>query len=304
MGQDYAKVLNAQNVSYEAIGRGENNCINFQENTGVVPFQNGIVDLLKTNKSVPEYAIVAVGIEALAEVAKTLMDHGVRYILLEKPGVCYPDEIDEICNCSEKNQAKCYIAYNRRFYASVRQAKKLANLDGGVKSTHFEFTEWSHVVGQLKLNKSVLQNWFLGNSTHVIDTAFFISGNPIEISCFTKGGLTWHPASSIFSGAGTTSSGAVFSYQANWSGPGRWGLEVISPLNRYILRPFEKLQIQKIGSLDIECAQMDDQYDRNFKPGLYLQTEAFLNNRCEDLIDDKRQRKMIHDVYRKMSGYY
>jgi len=303
MGQDYAKVLKALSVPFEAIGRGKSNCKIFKEKIGVVPFENGIADFINKKKSVPEFAIVAVGVEVLSEVTKILLKHGVRQILVEKPGVCYLDEIDEICNCSHINNANCYIAYNRRFYASVRHVRKMANLDGGIKSMHFEFTEWSHVVEQLKLNQSVLQNWFLVNSSHVIDTAFFLSGNPVEMSCFTRGSLAWHTSASIFSGAGITDSGVVFSYQANWSGPGRWGIDIISPLNRYILRPLEKLYIQKIGSLNTEVVEIDDLYDIDYKPGLYLQTEAFLNHRTEDLINDKKQQRMMHGVYKKMSGY-
>ena len=303
MGQEYAKVLKAQSVSFEAIGRGKLNCNAFRENTGVVPFENGIADFIIKKKSIPEFAIIAVGVEVLAQVTKALLQHGVRNILVEKPGVCFLDEIDDICNYSKIYEGKCYIAYNRRFYASVRHVRKMANLDGGIKSMHFEFTEWAHVVEKLEVNRLVLQNWFLANSSHVIDTAFFLSGKPVEMSCFTRGSLAWHSAASIFSGAGITDSGVVFSYQANWSGPGRWGLEIISPLNRYILRPFEKLYVQKIGTLSVEEIELDDRLDRDFKPGLYLQTEAFLKKNTEDLIPDQMQKEMIQNVYKKMCGH-
>ena len=129
---------------------------------------------------------------------------------------------------SENANAKVFIAYNRRFYRAVSEAKRLIEGDGGVTSFNFEFTEWSHEIERLSKAPGVKEKWFLGNSTHVVDLAFFLGGKPSEISCYTQGGTDWHPTASLFSGAGVSEHGALFSYNANWESAGRWGVEVLT----------------------------------------------------------------------------
>ena len=77
---------------------------------------------------------------------------------------------------SKKNQSKIFVAYNRRFYNSSIEAIKIINNDGGVLSFNFDFTEIVKKVEKLKLPKKVKENWFLCNSTHVVDLAFFLCG--------------------------------------------------------------------------------------------------------------------------------
>ena len=44
--------------------------------------------------------------------------------------------------------------------------------------------------------------------------------------------------------------------------------------------PHGRLQIQKIGSVAVDFVDIDDCLDKDFKPGLYKQTEAFLAEDC------------------------
>jgi hypothetical protein len=121
-----------------------------------------------------------------------------------------------------------------------------------------------------------MNNWFVANSTHVVDMAFFMGGFPKEIKSFSRGGVDWHPASSIYTGAGVSEQGALFSYCANWTSPGRWSVEMLTDNYRFIYKPLEKLQIQKKGSVAVEGYDIDDQLDQTYKPGLFKQVEAFL----------------------------
>ena len=147
------------------------------------------------------------------------------------------------------------------------------------------------------------EKWFLGNSTHVVDLAFFLGGKPKELCSFTSGSLDWHTTSSTFSGAGISENNALFSYQANWESAGRWSVEVLTKEHRLILRPMEKLQIQKKGSI----AQNYDEtinYDLDdaYKPGLYLQTKNFLNSHFEYMCTIHEQYQML-STYNKIASY-
>ena len=72
--------------------------------------------------------------------------------------------------------------------------------------------------------------------------------------------------------------------------------------NRLILRPMEQLQITPHGSIKVEQVHLEDKLDRDFKPGLYRQTEAFLKQDSTYFCTLKEQAKHA-ELYAKMAGY-
>jgi hypothetical protein len=137
----------------------------------------------------------------------------------------------------------------------------------------------------------------------VIDTAFYLGGKPKELAAFYKGGMDWHPASSVYCGAGISESNALLSYQANWEAPGRWVIEICTKIHRLIFKPMETLQIQNIGSIAVAPVSVDDHLDKEFKPGIYLQTKAFIEGDYSRFCTIQEQKEMIENFYNKMSGY-
>lgn len=277
MAVDYCNVLKAMQCNITVVGRGENSALAFEEKTGMKVVQGGLENFLKTNTLKYDGVIVAVGVEQLSNNALQLIDHGFNYILIEKPAGLNEEEILKLGNTAAQKNAQVLLAYNRRTYASVLKSKEIIEQDGGVTSFNFEFTEWAHTIEPLEKKPGVKENWLLANSTHVIDLAFYLGGKPEKISCYTSGKLSWHDKA-IFSGAGKTNNDVLFSYQANWNAPGRWGVEILTNKSRLILRPMEELQIQVKGSVAINKVEIDDSLDKQFKPGLYQQTRNFLNN--------------------------
>ena len=303
MGVEYAKVLVALQQPFLTIGRGIKNANEFEKATGNKAIIGGLEAFLKTNPEIPNAVIVAVGIEALAETTVQLLNFGIKNILLEKPGVGNPSEINALVELVEKKGATVLLAYNRRFYSSVLKAEEIIKQDGGVHSFSFEFTEWSHTIAPLPKTKVEHNFWFLGNSTHVIDTAFLLGGQPKVLYALHKGGLEWHPASSVFAGAGESETGALFSYHADWEAPGRWVIEILTKKNRLLFKPMESLQIQQLGSVAVNPVAVDDQLDKAFKQGLYLQTKSFLENNFSRFCTLREQKEMIEKYYLPMSGY-
>ena len=130
-----------------------------------------------------------------------------------------------------------------------------------------------------------------------------MGGKPNEICSFTNGNLDWHPSASVFSGAGKSDKNALFSYHANWESAGRWSVEVLTKEHRLILRPMEKLQIQKRGTIVQEFDEsIDYSLDEKFKPGLYLQTKNFLENNFEFMCTIKEQEAFLN-TYNQMANY-
>lgn len=294
MAVAYSKVLTAMEIPTIIVGRGIESAQKFEEITGLNVFIGGINKWLKENNNYPNYAIVAVSGTELGNVTRSLLKKGFKRILLEKPGGLDYEDIKSLAKDVEKYEADVLLGYNRHFYSSVLKAQELIKNDGGVSSFYFEFTEWSHVIEKLEKDIEIKNRWLLHNSTHVIDLAFYLGGLPEKINCYKSGRLEWHSDGAIFTGAGITKNGALFAYHSNWDAPGRWGLEILTKNYRLIFKPLEKLRIQKKGSITIEEVNIDDELDVKFKPGLYREVQAFINDDFETFVDIHQQVKHLN----------
>ncbi len=300
MAVDYCKVLKALGQDFLVVGNGEQSATVFEQAVGVPVLRGGLADWLERTDRIPSRAIVAVTEDRLGMAARLFAEAGVHSILLEKPGGASLSDIRKTAEIAAETGTDIRIGYNRRFYASVEKAKEIINQDGGVISFSFEFTEWSHLVATLNKPGQVLAEWFLHNSSHVIDLAFHLGGVPTEFCSYCSGGTDWHPSGSVYTGSGITEKGALFSYHANWTAPGRWGVELTTARHRLIFRPLEQLHIQRIGSVAIEQVELDNQYDLLYKPGVYRQTEAYLNGDHRLLWNISGQLSML-PIYEKIN---
>ena len=121
------------------------------------------------------------------------------------------------------------------------------------------------------------------------------------MSSFTSGELSWHKPS-CFVGAGVTNKGVLFNYQANWDAPGRWAVEFQTRNHRLYLKPMEQLQMQDKGSVKVYPVEIDDRLDKEFKPGFYLETKAFLEGDSSRLCSIDMQVEHIKKIYNVMVG--
>lgn len=298
---EYAKVLDTLGLSYQVIGRGIGSARKFEERMNRPVITGGLDNFLRTRPAIPNMAIVAIGVTELKNAMVLLMEYGVRKLFVEKPGFCFPKELEESYEVASRTNSQVFFAYNRRFYSSVIKAEEIINEDGGILSFNFEFTEWGYIIEKGTYELNVLSNWFYENSTHVIDLAFFLGGKPVQLSTYTTGKTNWHnPA--IFTGAGRTEKDVLFCYQANWLAPGRWGVELLTSKHRLYLRPMEKLHIQELGSVEVKPVEIDDTLDIYYKPGFYLETLAFVEGDYSRLCSIYDQKKNIEGLYNKILG--
>jgi hypothetical protein len=100
-----------------------------------------------------------------------------------------------------------------------------------------------------------------------------------------SGTLNWHNSACHFAGSGVTIDQALFNYSANWSAPGRWKIEITTESTKSLFQPLEELKIFNPISMNYENVNIEDTLDRNFKPGLYRQTEAYIGG-VDDVICD------------------
>jgi len=305
MAAEYLKVLVNLNWDVVVVGRGEEKIMILKKEYPQFTYhKGGLEEFLKNQTDLPEFAINTSNINQLKITTCLLLQSGIKNILVEKPGDIYEDGLREIAVLEVKNNAKVLIAYNRRFYSSVLRLMKEAVVDGGVRSAHFEFTEWVHTIDPKHYNEEALLKWILSNSSHVIDTTFSIIGNPQILNTIVQGQnyLDWHPSGTVFVGSGVTDKNIPFTYHSNWEGPGRWAIEISTKKRRFYLKPMEKLQQQLNGSVQISDVEVDDKLDIEFKPGLFLQTKNFLDKQFEGFQTVHSQVIAI-EMYYRIGGY-
>ena len=300
MGTEYARILNELKSPFDAVCRSKLSSDSFSKKYECNCFHNGITNP-NINFRKYSHAIVAAPIQELKFICKTMISNGIKIILVEKPAGLNTDEITELNSYAINNQAKIYVAYNRRFYASVMEAERIIKNDGGLLSCNFEFTEWSHIIDKLETPAIVKENWFLANSSHVVDLVFHIIGYPIQLFSATSGKTTWFKPA-IFVGSGISEKNVLFNYGSNWNSAGRWRVELLTQKRKLILCPLETIQEQKIGSVEfVETENVDYYLDKQFKPGLFVQTKSFLEEDVTKLKSLSEQVKSLK-FYNKIEG--
>ena len=301
MALDYAKVLTSLEIKFKVIGRGEESALKFESQTGIKPIIGGIDSFLQLYPNQKGIGfIIATGTEVLMPILKKVLLADADSVLIEKPAAISIQELLENEAFLKPFGNKVFVAYNRRFYASVIEAIKLIEEDGGLESMHFEFTEWAHKIEPLDKAPGVKENWFFANSTHVVDLAFFIAGKPKKWQAYSMPGkLSWHPKTK-FAGTGITEKNVLFSYHSNWESAGRWGIELMTFKRKIILKPLEEVQIQMKGAINIEKHNYEVSVGYDFKPGLYEQLTSFLEHKNDNLITLKQHIANSRTIYKKI----
>lgn len=302
MAVQYANVLKGMEKPFQVVGRSVQSAESFHQTTGVRPVSGGVETYFDGGHPAVDFAIVAVSVEQLEYTSAYLLEQGVKRLLIEKPGGLTLESIERLTEKAAYNGASIYIAYNRRFLASVLKARELIAEDGGVTSFNFEITEWSDTIKAIHKADGVKENWFFANTTHVTDLAFYLGGRPSQLSTFNAGSLSWHERAARFAGAGVTEDGALFAYTGDWEAPGRWAVEVLTKKRRFIFKPLEKLQVQLINSVAVAPVEIDDSLDASYKPGLYLQVDKFLKNDQEGLCSLAEHLENSR-LYARIAGY-
>jgi len=303
MAREYINVLKFLEIDFKVVTRGEERALSLAREFEIIVYSGGVRGACAEQITLPSHAIVAVSVDQLFSVVIELINIGIKNILVEKPAGLIPEEISELSLLASRNGISLFVAYNRRFYASIEYLKQKVKEDGGITSVSFEFTEWIHTIDEEKFPLTVLSKFVIANSSHVIDTVFHIIGKPKELNCYIDGNdIAWHPSGSIFVGCGISEQEVLFSYSSNWGAPGRWGIEICTTQRKYYLKPLERLAVQEKGSVAVIEQDIDYSDDEKFKPGLKNMLVAFFGDdkSCLCNINEHQQN---FEYFNKIAGY-
>lgn len=302
ISEHYFKVLKSKNRNITIIGRSKKSCNKLEHKINNYVISGGLEVFLKNNPEVPDYVIVAVNIEELTNVCNRLIKFGVKKILCEKPCSLELKELIALEKKIRKNFVTFSIVYNRRFYETVQNAKKIIKKDGGLLSINFQFNEKIKDIYKKGYSKKVLSRLLIVNSSHLIDLVFFIEdSNLIKLNTFTAGKLAWHKSASIFNGHAKTINGTIISYHANWNSSGRWSLELMTKKSKIILNPLETLTVFNHSGKS-KIIKNKKNLDINFKAGFYQMIDLFENNKLKDFCSIQDQIQNIK-IYNKIGNY-
>lgn len=246
---DYANALKHLNVRhFDVLSRREESARLFAKSYGAERAHWGGLDTLPQLMNEYDAFIVACPIEHLMPYALALADAGKSRVLLEKPLALRSSDVAGLA--ARFPDFKPWIALNRLFFPSVLELKRRLREQRAV-AARFSFTEWVHRIEADKYHPDVLARWGASNCIHVIATCFDLVGTPITFSPYVAGksALSWHPAGTIFTGAGITDQNVLFVYHADWVSAGRWSIAIDTPEGRYDLEPMESLRFTPKGSI-------------------------------------------------------
>ena len=190
--------------------------------------------------------------------------------LIEKPVGYDVDDAEKIFDQLKKQNAKAYVALNRRHYGSTRNVlAALTQNDGNrlIQIHDQEDAKAALAAGQPEL---VVRNWMYANSIHLIDYfQLFARGELLSVENI----IPWDPHSPFLVLAKLTyDSGDIGIYQAVWNAPGPWSVVISTQQKRFEMRPVESACEQLYGKRTLEPLPPAE-WDARFKPGLRMQAE-------------------------------
>jgi predicted dehydrogenase len=247
-----------------------------------------------------DLVVIATPIQDIVSASKLAIKYGQKNILIEKPGSLYSKELIKLNKI--KRSKKIFVGYNRLFYPNLEKLFQLVKKEGGINSCNFTFTEWVDRIDFKKYPKSVYSRWGIANSLHVISMAFRLIGMPKRITCIQSGKLSWHKSGSVFTGCGISKHNIPFSYNADWSSSGRWGIEVTTKKNAYRLIPLEKLYKCSKNSTTWSSVTFSRKYP-NVKEGISEQVLAMLTTKNSSNLVSLNEAAKFNQVAEKIFGY-
>ena len=193
-------------------------------------------------------------------------------ILIEKPVTLFSSDLKKIS--PQEFNKRVYVAFNRRMFSSVIEAKKNL-IEENILSIKITLNEFKD---RIRGHKIEVERWGICNTIHMFDLAFHLFGTPSNYKIIRKkiGGDDIILLFSTFNGIPY-----IFSY----GGGGNWSIEAITSENKFLLNPIETLQIQKKGEMKMKFSKLKElKNESSYKSGFLRQTMLFLNGKREEFV--------------------
>ena len=301
MANEYLKVL-SKNKNVEVVGiynRTLSKSLKLKKKFKIKNVFEKIDEMYRVSK--PEGVIVAISPDKLKQKKEEIFQQNLKY-LVEKPIGLNLKESSEIYKFARKNKIEIHIALNRRFYASTKYLiKKLRNNISEKRIVEID-DQQDQIINREVFSKEILDNYMYVNSIHLIDYYNLLCrGKLLKI----KNVKNWlDRKKNIFTCYLYYSSGDLGIYRSVWNMPGPWSVKVYLDNGYFKLSPIEKIFFRKNHSRLDKIININYDDDKQFKPGLKLQTGEFLKslknikNNLPKLDTSHKLMNLISKIYR------
>jgi predicted dehydrogenase len=215
--------------------------------------------------------LVLVAPDAMAAVAKDVLQTRVPTFLEKPPGLSYPeaaDLADSACRLGTLNM----VGLNRRFYSTVAAAIEAVTCSGPLRGLRVEAPEDLARARAAGRDNHILARWVYANSVHTIDLLRYLGGSFRTRHVSRASGRPPEEISIV--ATFELESGAVAEYVSHWGSPGPWNVTLYGRELTAVLSPLE--EGWTIDRARVRAPLAIDDADRSFKPGFLRQMEAFV----------------------------
>ena len=220
----------------------------------------------------PDGVVSCASLDQVFATAQQILPFAVPTLLEKPPGTSLA-EFDELESLAARHRTPVMVGLNRRNYTVLRKAVADA---GGPEAITAVFVEWSEDPAHCLrrgLTESQVERMVFGNSLHGLDLLTQLAGPIAEP--LVLGRNLGEPFRWLMSLQGISQRGALATFQSTWDSPGGWRLVFCTPGRRYTFAPLETCQVSETGSKELRPIEPDE-CDRQFKPGFFGQSLAFL----------------------------
>lgn len=268
VGREYVRALRRLGVQHIRVCSRRLSSMDELKNSSVELHSGGYGSLDVVPRA-NEVAVLGNLTKDLAETARHMAKLGFKRMLIEKPVALRSREIAALSADLCRSGVEAFVAYNRVAYPSLIALRARAEIEDGITSCAYTFTEMVKPDWPQKLIPEELARWGIANSLHVMSMAHSLIGLPLESTCYRSGlgKYEWHTSGAQFVGAGISAQGIPFSYHADWGSASRWSVEAHTGRTSYRLCPLEELQIKSAPLADwnkVPLAKFDESIKAGF----------------------------------------
>jgi len=194
--------------------------------------------------------------------------------LIEKPPGHNLEEALFIQSKAIQNQARVYVALNRRHFSSTRAVLDQLKDQNCLRIVKVCDQEDMKDPSRIGHPQKIIDNWMYANSIHMVDYfSIFCRGKLKSVSPV----ICWDPLNPKYVVAKLEfDSGDIGLYEAIWNAPSPWAVSIITPKARWDMSPLEVATRQDYGNRKRNNIYLDNLDDR-FKPGLRVQAQLAVN---------------------------
>lgn len=239
-----------------------------------IKYRTSSIDELYNNTK-PDLVVIAV----YETIAKEIINKAIQFpwiILAEKPIGLNLEETININNNVKANNAKLFVATNRRCLSSTQLMINDLNNREGKRILRIVDNQDINFAKTLGHHDLVCKNWMYANSIHLIDYfIYFCRGEITKVTNITNYKANGAPCNVI--SHIIFSSGDTGIYFGLWNDmPGPWSVEINHSDIRWRAEPLEIASFAKKGERTLQTL-LKEQVDIDYKPGLVLQAQEMIN---------------------------